>query len=119
MALIFLPTTTHLAARRTRLLFRRPAPRILALFILLALAIPGAFAQAPTLPKIVEAQVGFKPHADDGRTPTHKIGLWTPVAVRIQGGANRYDGDEALRLVVECEDSEDCLTLTRLPVVLG
>jgi hypothetical protein len=95
------------------------AKRLLPAFAILLTSLGPTFAQAPALPKILGVQVGFKPHAADGRTPTHKVGLWTPVAVRIQGGANRYDNDDALRLVVECEDSEDCLTLTRVPVILG
>jgi len=78
-------------------------------------------AQPPPLPKIVDVQIGFKSHAADRLSPTHKVGLWTPVSVRVQGGALRYEkttGDGALALVLECEDSEDCLTITRLPIVL-
>lgn len=78
-------------------------------------------AQPSALPKIVDVQVGFKPHEASRLIPTHKVGLWTPVSVRVLGGAVRYEnttGDDSLSLVLECEDSEDCLTITRLPIAL-
>jgi hypothetical protein len=86
------------------------------LLTLLALATSPLAAQT-SAPKILDVQIGFKPHTDDRATPTHKVGLWTPVSVRLQGGATRFDND-SLHLALECEDSEDCLTTTRWPVTL-
>ncbi len=89
-----------------------------ALVILVFACVVPVRAQDAALPTIVDVQVGFKPLPADGRTPTHKVGLWMPISVTLNGGATAVAGNK-VTLVVMADDSEDCGVLTRVPVALN
>src|SRR5262245_8737216 len=70
-----------------------------ALSLLMVVLFSGvASAQA----KINSVRVGFQPYADDAKG--FKVGLWTPIHVEVQAGA---DGLRPSLLAVETPDSED------------
>ncbi len=78
-------------------------------------------AQDSNRPAIVDVQVGFKAMPDGAKTPNHKVGFWTPVAVRLRGPAEgkpqspeaaaRASANYALTAVAD--DSEDCSVISR------
>jgi hypothetical protein len=80
---------------------------LLSLAALLCLLLPASAQETGSLPAIEAVQLGFKPVAEGAPTPTHKVGLWAPLSLRVSAT------DTAGQLVVTSEDSEDHPTVLR------
>jgi hypothetical protein len=83
--------------------------QLLSLVTLLCIA-SATSAQAPV--KIEAVRVGFPSYTADD-VSRFKVGLWTPVHVRVEAGP---EGLPASRLVIETPDSEDVGTLLSVPI---
>ena len=87
---------------------------------LLGLALPGvACAQGSRIAEFERVRVGFQPYNQAaGLVGRYKIGLWTPVYIRLRAGAEGLGirPGESPYLQIETSDFEDVGTIYRMPV---
>lgn len=79
--------------------------RLSRLFLVLAVFVSAGSA-LHAQPEILKIQAGFKPLGDE-KGPSHKVGLWSPLAVRLAHSIDLHVNASSALLHVETEDNED------------
>jgi len=99
--------------------------RYLVLIALACFALPGAVCaqgEKAAAVKIDSVRIGFRSSSAKDELARFKVGLWTPVFVKLTAGPDGLrakDGRAQAELAVEASDSEDVGTIYSVPVELG